>query len=513
LKHRSEAFLAAGLVLSFLVFGLILHSFGSGLSGTPSLRIILLFAAFLSLGCGCIFGYHLVAVPVRKALGILTESLSRHGEPVPPGTSFLALATATKERLDRYAVEIDELSRARKLSVDQRLEELTEAHRDLVTLHRCTKMMLKSHHTEEVFEVLQGGVREGFGFHGALLGLVDRDGDIVFRGDDAVDGPLEMRIPAYEKDSLVARTLWSGQAVMMTSLDGQTTTPEDRGLLQETPSFLLPVTRRPTRTCSEVKHCGNRECQAYLNAGARCWVEFQQDCIANLAPDEEGRRRECVLCEMFSPIALLVVRTRPDSRKISRENVAPITMLVNEASLALEVVGLHEDLRKMSVTDGLTGLINHREFYNLLRRELERARRYRHTVSLLIIDVDDFKKYNDTFGHLAGDMALKKVAETLREFARATDVVARYGGEEFAIILPESTHGGALMLAERIKTEISGINFLPCGNGEIHLTVSIGIYSSSDGSSSEDQIVGFADEAAYCAKNMGKNRVVVKTHA
>jgi diguanylate cyclase (GGDEF)-like protein len=220
-----------------------------------------------------------------------------------------------------------------------------------------------------------------------------------------------------------------------------------------------------------------------------------------------------VQCGLFSPAAFLAVRGLSGPRSLSRETIVPIVALANEATLAIEVVELHENLRKMSITDGLTGLTNHREFYNQLRKELERARRYRHTVSLLIIDVDDFKKYNDRFGHLAGDLALKKISDLLRYCARATDIVARYGGEEFAVILPESSASGALMLAERIKTEVANFNFLPQVPGEVHLTVSIGIYTAEEGAVTEDQLVGYADEAAYSAKNTGKNRVVVKTHA
>lgn len=512
-RRRNETVVAAGLVLASLSLGLVIRSFGSDLRNFPSLQVVLLFLAYLFIGGGCFIAYLLVVKPAGKAMEILSEALPRHGEPIPPGGDLLAIARGTRDRLERYAAELAEAERLRKINADKRLDEMTEAHRDLLTLHRCTKLMLQSQHTEEVFDVFRNGVRDGFGFHGAILGMIDREGELVFRGEADLDGRPQIRIPAYDDKSLLARTLWSGQAVLISSLDGHDVTVDDRSVLLETPAFLLPVTRRQTRKCSDVKHCGNIKCTAYLNIGVRCWIDNHLSCTAQTGASEEEKRKECVLCELFSPIALIAVRSNPDSRRVSRENVSPISMLANEASLALEVVGLHEDLRRMSITDGLTGLINHREFYNLLRRELERGRRYRHTVSLLIIDVDDFKKYNDTFGHLAGDMALKKVAEMLRTFARATDIVARYGGEEFAIILPESTHGGALMLAERIKTEISNHNFIPRGTGEVHLTVSIGIYSATDGVASEDQIVSFADEAAYSAKNTGKNRVVVKTNA
>jgi diguanylate cyclase (GGDEF)-like protein len=207
---------------------------------------------------------------------------------------------------------------------------------------------------------------------------------------------------------------------------------------------------------------------------------------------------------------MVVVRELPGGKAVTRESVHPIAAISSEAALALEVVELYHHMKVMAVTDGLTGLYNHREFYQALRRELERARRYRHTLSLLIIDVDDFKQFNDRHGHPAGDVALRRVAELLRKCARATDILSRYGGEEFAVILPESTPSGALMVAERIKTEINGHNFIYGSKYPVNLTVSIGIYTSEDGGVSEDQMVSLADEAAYLAKNSGKNRVVVK---
>jgi diguanylate cyclase (GGDEF)-like protein len=130
-----------------------------------------------------------------------------------------------------------------------------------------------------------------------------------------------------------------------------------------------------------------------------------------------------------------------------------------------------------------------------------------------MIDVDDFKRFNDLFGHPAGDLALRNIADLLRKHARTTDIIARYGGEEFAVILPESTPGGALMVAERIKLEVAGHNFNKDAQEPVHLTVSIGIYSADNGDISEDQIVSLADDASYAAKKSGKNRVVVKAPA
>jgi diguanylate cyclase (GGDEF)-like protein len=219
---------------------------------------------------------------------------------------------------------------------------------------------------------------------------------------------------------------------------------------------------------------------------------------------------ECLGCEVFPSAGMVVVREMSGGKAVTRESVHPIAALSSEAALAMEVVALYDHMKIMAVTDGLTGLINHREFYQALRRELERARRYRHNLSLLIIDVDDFKQFNDRYGHPAGDFALRRVADLLRKCSRATDIISRYGGEEFAVILPESTPAGSFMVAERIKTEVSEHNFISGSKVPVHLTVSIGIYSSEDGGVSEDQMVSLADEAAYLAKKSGKNRVAVK---
>ncbi len=318
-----------------------------------------------------------------------------------------------------------------------------------------------------------------------------------------------MRVPSWDHGSLLARTLWEGNRVLIPSIREQVHRFEDRVVMGEGAVFLIPITRKKSLVCSDVKGCGRRDCPAFSRENVKCWME--EGTCRPLPPDE--KRKECVRCQMFTATALLVVRGRVDSRPFTRETMRSITTLADEASLALEIVQLYENARRMSMTDSLTGLVNHKEFFNAIRRELERARRYQHTVSLLMIDVDDFKKYNDSHGHLAGDLALRKIAEVLRSCARATDIIARYGGEEFGVVLPESTAGGALMVAERIKSAIARTDFMPEVPGGVRLTVSIGISSAEEGAVSEDQLVGCADEAAYLAKNSGKNKVVVKAHA
>src|SRR5512134_108670 len=451
--------------------------------------------------------------PSDYAVDVLADVLREHGNALPLAADPLSAAQAAKDRLDRYAAELNLKWNEQQLLAERRLKGLEAANQDLLTLHRCTKKMLQSFRAEEVYETLLKGVRDGHGFPGAVLGILDRDGDLVFHDNRGKEEGTLVRIRAWNEDSLIARTFWGGNQLFCPSLKELAHLPEDRTLLGDGPFFLLPVSRKQNRKCSDVKGCGNVDCSAYTSTNPRCWTEHSTDCTAKARTSPEDDKKSCVQCEMFSPVALLAVSDAQQSRRISRETVVPVAALANEASLALEVVELYDNMRKMSITDGLTGLLNHREFYQQLRRELERARRYRHTVSLLLIDVDDFKRFNDRFGHLAGDLALRKIADLLRNCARATDIVARYGGEEFAVILPESTAAGALMLEERIKTEVAEHNFLPQVPGEVHLTVSIGIYTAEEGAVSEDQFVGYADQAAYSAKGAGKNRVVVKSHA
>jgi diguanylate cyclase (GGDEF)-like protein len=162
----------------------------------------------------------------------------------------------------------------------------------------------------------------------------------------------------------------------------------------------------------------------------------------------------------------------------------------------------NEELERLSVTDGLTGLYNRRRLMETLTDETRRSQRLKHTFAVLMVDVDHFKKYNDSFGHQAGDTVLTKVAALLREATREVDFVARYGGEEFLILLPETGMSEALDIAERIRTRIAAEVF----HGR-HMTVSIGVSEFPLHGENADQVVGAADEALYEAKREGRDKV------
>ncbi|MDP2936193.1 MAG: diguanylate cyclase [Dehalococcoidia bacterium] len=179
----------------------------------------------------------------------------------------------------------------------------------------------------------------------------------------------------------------------------------------------------------------------------------------------------------------------------------------NHVSIAIEKTLLLQRVQEMAITDGLTGLYNHRHFHELLDMEAKRARRYKHCLSLVMSDIDHFKSVNDTFGHLMGDTVLKSVAKILTKAARETDHVARYGGEEFAIILPETSNSEAAVIAERIRRAVEDKEIV-ANSTSIRFTISMGAASTQVGQEGVVQdLVQKADKALYQAKHMGRNRV------
>ncbi|OGQ02849.1 MAG: hypothetical protein A3D19_06395 [Deltaproteobacteria bacterium RIFCSPHIGHO2_02_FULL_38_15] len=161
------------------------------------------------------------------------------------------------------------------------------------------------------------------------------------------------------------------------------------------------------------------------------------------------------------------------------------------------------------VKDALTGLYNRYAFKEILRQEIERAQRYDRHLSLLMIDIDHFKRVNDMFGHLIGDHILEELSRVIQSAFRKTDTIARFGGEEFSIILPETTVGHATLLAERIRKKIEGHDYSRFIKKE-RLTVSIGISNyHTPGRKSDITLIHSADQALYTAKKEGRNKVVL----
>lgn len=161
----------------------------------------------------------------------------------------------------------------------------------------------------------------------------------------------------------------------------------------------------------------------------------------------------------------------------------------------------------LATTDGLTELYNHRYFQEQIRMQVEQSKRYSNNFSLIIIDIDFFKKFNDTFGHQSGDAVLRQVAQTLKKNVRATDIVCRYGGEEMSIILPNTSKDEALATAQKICNRVAERTFKLTGNNETHVTISLGVSTFPFDGDSAPKIIEAADKKLYNAKNNGRNQV------
>ena len=161
----------------------------------------------------------------------------------------------------------------------------------------------------------------------------------------------------------------------------------------------------------------------------------------------------------------------------------------------------------LATTDGLTELYNHRYFQEQIRMQVEQAKRYSSHFSLIIIDIDFFKKFNDTFGHQSGDAVLRQVAQTLRKNVRATDIVCRYGGEEMSIILPNTNKDEAFSTAQKICNRVASKKFKLTGDKETHVTISLGVATFPFDGDSASTIIEAADKRLYTAKNNGRNQV------
>lgn len=214
--------------------------------------------------------------------------------------------------------------------------------------------------------------------------------------------------------------------------------------------------------------------------------------------NEELRKKvEEATCELREKNRLLVVR----EREMSMLN----RMLKEEHERLKDLNGMLETL---SITDELTGLYNFRHFTQRLMEEVARARRYGLRLSLLMMDLDNFKAVNDKYGHLAGDEALKKVAETIQGSSRSTDMAVRYGGEEFALILPEVGLEGAAFRAERLRQSVSEV-VVGANGATFSVNISIGVASlDPEKMSTPHDFIQAADQALYHAKKIGKNCVV-----
>ncbi|MFQ5707161.1 MAG: GGDEF domain-containing protein [bacterium] len=206
----------------------------------------------------------------------------------------------------------------------------------------------------------------------------------------------------------------------------------------------------------------------------------------------------------------VIISEKYNHKPYTRAEQEMFSLLTNFLAVSVTNARLYKEMAQFSVTDSLTGLFNRRYFESSLKNEVSRARRFSRPLSLVILDVDDFKNYNDSLGHAAGDYLLKKLANVLAETVRSTDTVVRYGGEEFSVILPEISSEGAFHFSERMRNVVFSY---PFENREIQpfgrITISLGTATYPHDAQMMHELIVNADMALYQAKRFGKNRVAV----
>jgi diguanylate cyclase (GGDEF)-like protein len=206
-------------------------------------------------------------------------------------------------------------------------------------------------------------------------------------------------------------------------------------------------------------------------------------------------------------IGILLLPRNGTGQSYGLQEIQYITQIVRFASIALE----NASLFRQATTDRMTGLLSHHFFEKTLDEELERARRYKSTFSLVMFDIDHFKKFNDAYGHLQGDRIIREIAKLLCRSIRQIDFPARYGGEEFAVILPAVDVKGALVVAERLRKQVETYAFPSSdGGASLHVTISLGVAEfDAESTYAPTEIIREADRALYQSKEQGRNKVTV----
>ncbi|MCL5036539.1 MAG: sensor domain-containing diguanylate cyclase [Chloroflexi bacterium] len=213
----------------------------------------------------------------------------------------------------------------------------------------------------------------------------------------------------------------------------------------------------------------------------------------------------CVPLKVYEEvIGVINITNKKSGRPFTNEDMTIIMALASQAAVAINNARLYE----MAVTDGLTKLYIRRHLLQRMEEELRRARRYKHPLSLLMIDIDHFKQFNDNFGHQAGDLVLIELAKLFKRIIRGTDMAGRYGGEEFCIVLPETDSEGAIAIGERLRKEIEEYE-LVYDRQPIKVTISIGIATFPSHSMEMKELIRKADMALYASKDAGRNAVTL----
>jgi diguanylate cyclase (GGDEF)-like protein len=241
-------------------------------------------------------------------------------------------------------------------------------------------------------------------------------------------------------------------------------------------------------------------------AQGKSLIENDVTAVARYVPGFlETKSEMCVPLIFFGEKLGVLALDRASDNAFDQDEIQPLESVADICAAAIQNANNFERMKQLAYVDGLTGIFNRRYFEMRIAEELERAVRFLARMSVIMVDIDHFKRLNDEFGHLLGDEVLRVVSNLLKQQLRKVDMVCRYGGEEFAIIIPETTGGNALVVAEKLRRHIESYPFPGVPRS---VTISCGVADYPSHGSTRDELVAAADGALYQAKQAGRNRVM-----
>lgn len=380
--------------------------------------------------------------------------------------------------------------------INKTKRELERTKLELGILYEISNAMRTTLKLDEILYIILTGVTAhiGLGFNRALLFLINEK-----------DGLIEGKMGIGPEDGEEADSIWN-------RIEGEKMDLEDLISAYKTSKHAL--TPGVNRQIQELKfpihddnenplslavlegmpiHLSKNTIQKYLNSPVVKLLNSEEIIFIPLKAKDKVN-------------GIIVADNFITKKPITRDDLRILTMLSNQAGLAIENSQLYEKTVTLANTDFLTGLWNHGFFQHLLHTEMEKAKATKTPLTLFMLDIDDFKVYNDSLGHQAGDVILKEIASLLKNQSRTMDYVCRYGGEEFTIIMPQTEKKEAFLIAERLRLDIEKRHF---AHEEIlpqkKLTVSIGLSSYPENADSTSSLISSSDKALYQAKNKGKN--------
>lgn len=373
--------------------------------------------------------------------------------------------------------------------------ELEKVRSQFYIFYELTQAMRTTLHLDEIVYIMLTGLtaHQGLGFNRAILFLYEEVSSVIsgFMGI----GPI---------DSEEANKIWSYIETQKMSLHDLIKVWRKIKENKIKPKFMELV-------CSLSFSVDKEESIITQVLKEKSCVHIKGEKAEKLKNDplvKKLKLKEFVIAPMWTndkPIGVIIVDNYITKKPITEEDLRILTMFVNQCALAVENSKTFEDTLLKAHTDTLTTLWNYGYFQYKLDEELVKAKKQNYPLSLIMLDLDDFKKFNDTFGHLMGDLALKEISNILKETCRKIDIPARYGGEEFSLILPFTNKQEALSIAERIRKAIENKPIL----GKHRFTVSIGIASFPVDAQNRQDLLNKADIFLYKAKQQGKNRIVL----